>query len=94
MCNRCKPNNRKIDNCMMLLVTQLKELGIETLGSCCGHGKYPPSLVYRFKREWKDCRNGNIYDYFSGWGIPRKSRFYLKDKQGYYYIPEVINELI
>jgi hypothetical protein len=25
--------------------------------------------------------------------IPRKKRFYIKDKKGYYYIPEVVNKL-
>jgi len=33
-----------------------------------------------------------IFDLISNKIIPRKKRFYKIDKQGYYYIPEVINE--
>jgi len=53
-----------------------------TLGSCCGHGKYPMTVVVT--RGY-----GNPIEYFSQIEIPRKRRFYKKDKKGYYYIPEV-----
>jgi len=36
--------------------------------------------------------NGKInWDLISNNIIPRKRKFYKKDKQGYYYIPEVIS---
>lgn len=79
----------EIDSCMRDLIRALKSNGIETLGCCCGHGKYPMTIIYRHNS--KDCMNGNIYDFISGWGIPRKKKFYKKDSEGYYYIPEVSN---
>lgn len=54
---------------------------IETLGCCCGHLKYPPSIVVKDHR-------GVIWEVISGITIPRKKRFYKKDKEGYYFIPE------
>ena len=50
---------------------------------CCGHGKYPMTIII-------EGINGNHFDLVSGVSIPRKKRFYKRDKQGYYYIPEVI----
>jgi len=53
-----------------------------TLASCCGHGKYPETIVVK-----------TIYGMFewnSGVKIPRKKRFYIKDSEGIYYIPEVM----
>ena len=38
----------------------------------------------------KDLDTGQIFDLISEVDIPRKKKFYKKDKQGYYYIPEVI----
>ena len=31
-----------------------------------------------------------VFELFSGKLINRKKRFYKKDKEGYYYIPEVL----
>ncbi len=86
----CKLSPRglwRIDPCLKDLIKALNEHGIETLSCCCGHGKYPITIIYRYKNE--GIMNGNIYDFCTGWGIPRKKKFYKKDKQGYYYIPEV-----
>jgi len=42
------------------------------------------SIVYKLpKMEFP-------FELFSGKIIPRKIKFYKKDKQGYYYIPETI----
>ncbi|MFQ6010211.1 MAG: hypothetical protein ACE5J7_03780 [Candidatus Aenigmatarchaeota archaeon] len=54
----------------------------ETLSSCSGHGRYPMTIIVRNK-------SGRIFDLISGKDIPRKRNFYKKDKEGYYYIPEV-----
>jgi hypothetical protein len=57
----------------------------EVVACCCGHGIYPMTIVVEefsdepVYREW--C--SNII-------IPRTTRFYKKDKKGYFYIPEVI----
>jgi hypothetical protein len=55
----------------------------KTLASCCGHGKYPMTIVVT--RGW-----GLPLEYFTQITLPRRRRFYKKDKQGYFYIPEVI----
>ncbi|MDP4039850.1 MAG: hypothetical protein Q8P57_04710 [Candidatus Pacearchaeota archaeon] len=53
-----------------------------TYACCCGHGKYPMTIIVKnIKSEFVEI--------VSGKKIPRKKRFYLKDKQGYYYIPEL-----
>lgn len=83
----CKSHNpRKIDECMKFVIDYLNLRGIKTLASCCGHGKYPKTLVVLHHS------NAQPIDIFSLKFIPRKSRFYKKDKEGYYYIPEVVNE--
>ena len=71
---------RKIDGCMSMIIGIMNRNGIETLACCCGHGKYPMTLIAKIK--------GFPVDIFSGIRIPRKKKFYKKDKQGYYYIPE------
>jgi len=76
-----KPNPR-IDGCMGNLIRLLKVHNIKTLACCCGHGRYQPSIILK-----ED--NGEIFDLMSGQTIPRKTKFYKRDKQGYYYIPEV-----
>jgi hypothetical protein len=80
----CKKHNpRKVDECMRSLIMYLKVFGIKTCGCCCGHRKYPMTIVCNFDGEKKDIVSNKI--------IPRKKRFYVKDKQGYYFIPEVVN---
>lgn len=76
----------KADRCIADLLYSLNDHGIETLGSCCGHGKYPMTIVYCFKKV-------RIADFISGHGIQRKKRFYVKDSEGFYYIPEVTHPL-
>lgn len=56
--------------------------GIKTLACCCGHGKYPMTIIFK--------RGDFNTEVFSGVTINRKKRFYKRDKQGYYYIPEVV----
>ena len=56
---------------------------MKTLASCCGHGKYPMTIIVK--------GNPN-FELMHDIEIKRKSRFYKKDKQGYFYVPEVMNE--
>jgi len=60
----------------------------KTLGSCCGHGKYPETIIIECPVTKKR------YEVFSGIEIPRKKRFYVRDNEGEYYIPEVINQQV
>ena len=36
-----------VDECITSLVQALNNAGFETLGSCCGHGKIPASIILR-----------------------------------------------
>ena len=76
-----KNNSRRIDPCMIWTISFLKEHKIKTLGCCCGHYKYYPSIIIK-KGKFN-------FDLLSGVVIPRKKKFYRKDKKGIYYIPEV-----
>lgn len=80
-------NPRVIDKCMKKAIATLsiifKHNGFRILACCCGHNKYPTSIVYKIPLLKTN------YELFSGKVIPRKKRFYVKDKQGYYFIPEV-----
>jgi len=84
-----KNDSRFIDPCMeiMLLVFEwaLDSKKMKIVASCCGHGKYPKTIVA------KKIRNGQAIELLSGTWIPRKKRFYKKDRQGYYFIPETID---
>lgn len=79
----CDNNNpRKIDECLRNLIPVINLTKFKTLACCCGHRKYPMTIVVT---------NGKIiWDLISNKIIHRKKRFYVKDKQGYYYIPETI----
>ena len=75
----------KVDWCLRHLLLAINNGNIETLGSCCGHGKYTMTIVCRNKYMNDDY----IFEVLSGIPIPRKKRFYDKDKRGFYYIREV-----
>lgn len=84
----CKKHNlRKIDKCLKEFVDRLDCFLTKpwrTIACCCGHGKYPMTIIV------KEYNEGQAIDLVSGKVIPRKKRFYRKDKQGYYYIPETL----
>lgn len=84
MCKKQKGLHNRIDPCMKPLIKWLKMKGFQTVASCCGHSKYPMTVVV------KSITCERYYELFSGKNIPRKRKFYVKDKQGYYSIPEVI----
>ncbi len=78
-----KNDSRRIDPCMKKFISFVNNSGIaKTLACCCGHGKYPMTLVIRIKHD------NRIWEVFSDKTIPRKRLFYKKDKKGIYYIPE------
>jgi hypothetical protein len=68
----------------MLYVLNL--YGIKTVGSCCGHGRYPLSIIYKTAMN-------EYYELISGQRIMRTRNFYKKDKDGFYYIPEALEAL-
>lgn len=76
----------EIDECMRNIIDFINNHTdiYETVACCCGHGKYSQTILIRI------LDTGEIYDLVSDKIIPRKKKFYKKDKQGYYYIPEVV----
>ena len=87
MCRKLKGCGRKIDSCMknhLAYVQCSLKSNFKTVACCCGHKKYPKTIVV------KHLISGICFDIMSGIEIPRKKKFYKKDEEGYYYIPEVI----
>ena len=74
----------EIDECMKILIENIRD-SCNTVACCCGHGKYPMTILLK--------RNEYAIELFSGKLINRKKKFYKKDKQGYYYIPEVVKNV-
>jgi hypothetical protein len=59
-----------------------------TKASCCGHGKYPMTVIVEdYNRKTGERK---FFDFISGIEITRTRNFYKKDKQGVFYIPEVL----
>jgi len=79
---------KRIDKCLSRLIYFLNIRGITTLGSCCGHEIYPPTIIC------KGIREGKNFELFSGVDVDRKTRFYVKDNKGYYYLPEHHKKII
>lgn len=83
MCDWNKYGDTRIDPCMRKIIEYLNYKGITTLACCCGHGRWPMSIVVRFE-------DGRNLDICSGKFIINKKRFYKRDSKGYYYIPEAL----
>ncbi len=83
-----KNDSRSIDPCMKEFIktlnVMLEFVSLDIVACCCGHNKYPMTIVIR------DCATGNVYDMVSSKTIHRKRKFYKKDRQGYYFIPEIV----
>ena len=76
------PHGLFIDKCMVEDVQKVIDDGFETLGCCCGHGKYAKTILRGSLQE-------GAIEYFSGVHIPRTRRFYKTDDEGLYFIQEV-----
>jgi len=76
-----------IDECMRPLIQNLSgrlTSEFKVIGCCCGHGKYPITLVTKHPNSKYPS------EMFSNKLIPRVRKIYKRDKQGYYYIPETV----
>ncbi len=83
----CKINKKsgdtRIDSCMIKLVELFNQTNIiKVLACCCGHNKYNMTIVVK--------QDNLIFELLSNKEIPRIKRFYKRDKQGYYFIPECV----
>ena len=72
MCKKQKGLHNRIDKCMTKLIEALNREGYKTYGSCCGHGKYPMTIIMRDANTIK-------YDFISGKRIYRDKKYYKKD---------------
>lgn len=92
MCEKTnyKTSNPRIDRCIRKLIKFLNRPHGQdyiSVASCCGHNKYPLTIVVK-KFE---ITNPVYYELLTNTKIPRTRNFYKRDKEGYYYIPEVTN---
>ena len=84
------PHGRYIDKCMEDEIRKMIASGTETIGCCCGHGKYPKTVIYR-------ARSGAAVSYFTSTfllskdGSHKKRNFYVMDDEGFYYIPKTFD---
>ena len=92
MCKKLPYCARKIDPCLLDKIKRLRRDGFNTISSCCGHGKYRPTVVVRE-------HDNHVYELYSGITLnaynpkfdKRHNTYYKRDNEGYYYIPEVEN---
>ena len=81
-----KNDSRWIDPCMILSIKSLGEMGFKVVACCCGHKRYSMTIVVKGK-------NG-FFELLSNINLPGKKKFYVKDIDGYYFIPEVEDKLM
>lgn len=89
MCKKKPYCGSRIDECLREEIKEINSTGdlIKTIASCCGHGKYPKTIIIRHR--------GHYLEWYSRTPLkkPKLNRFYKKDKQGYYYLnPDLIIE--
>lgn len=77
-------DSRFIDPCMRMVVFNLRLKGFNVVACCCGHGRYSKTIMVKVK--------GEAFELLTNRPIPRKKKFYRRDKDGYFYIPEVDHE--
>lgn len=80
----------EIDKCMEFPIAlynwALDRRRVKIVACCCGHGKYPMTIVV------KKVSNNQAIEILSMKFIPRQKKFYKRDKEGYYFIPEVLEK--
>ena len=90
MCKWNKWGDTRIDPCMRNFIEtlniMLEDSSLSIVACCCGHQKYSMTIIV------KDYAIGKVFDLVSSKTIHRKKKFYKRDKQGVYYIPEVIKQ--
>jgi hypothetical protein len=94
MCEKLRYCAREIDPCLVTEINKINEItgkGMKTIASCCGHGKYPPTIVLLrvdgWMLEWFSKQFVGMYNYKKK---KQYNRIYKKDKSGYYFIPELL----
>lgn len=89
MCKKTKGLHNRIDPCMRDYLDFVSiTLNQIPRASCCGHGKYQKSVIIEKTNVLGEVK---YFELISGIEIPRKRKFYKRDKNNFYYIPEVVN---
>jgi len=88
LCQLEKYGTFRIDPCLVKTIEEINTRGnFRTLASCCVHGKYRHTIVVI------DRKTNIVCDYYTGGylskGKRKGNRYYKKDSEGYYFIPEV-----
>lgn len=92
-----KNGDTRIDPCIREMIKNINALknglsDYEIVACCCGHRKYPMTIIIKAEKDYPKRKEDLIFDLVSGVEIPRKRKFYKRDKKGVYYIPEVIKK--
>lgn len=74
----------RVDSCLRHGIETIYRNGLETVACCCGHGRYPITIICR------DRLGDRYFELFSGRVIRRTRNFYVMDSDGFYYVPETI----
>ena len=82
-----------VDRCIREKVQEINDMGYVTISSCCGHGRYPPTIVIG-----QYCEDGRVmgdFEFFTSKNIWRdKRKIYSRDIDGFHFIPEVSPDAI
>lgn len=94
MCQKKPYQNREIDECLVDEINAIKTKewiqNYQSLMSCCGHRKYKKTFIVRNRTT------RHVFDWYTGIDLTKSGRarkrqpYYKKDKEGYYFIPELI----
>ena len=71
LCGRI-PGDGGIDPCILQIIKSLNQGGVETIASCCGHGRRPGNIILKDGREILICR-----DYKTARYVEKDFRQYL-----------------
>lgn len=70
---------KRLDSCIADLIVDMNNEGVKTIASCCGHGIYPITIVYRALGEVREFRSGVIFP-------KNRKYFYKMDSKGFYFL--------
>lgn len=91
MCEKLPYCAQKIDPCLESQIKMINENAVpkfRTWSSCCGHGKYKPTIVVLVNnktfREWF---SGKVIGKYDRSKRRKTIKIYVKDEEGFYFIP-------
>jgi hypothetical protein len=99
MCEKLKYCNPRIDECLREEIKKINAIGpYKTLASCCGHGKYPETIVVMYKKSKLVIELHSGTKLMAGplrnkLGQRKRNRYYRRDNKKDFFIPEVMSVL-